>query len=172
MENLKIKIITLIISIFGQNFGKILSIFLLSMMPIVELRGSIPLGYSLGLYWYENLVISILGNILPVPFILFFSRKIFTFMKERNILKKYIEKIEKRALTKSEKMKNNEFIGLMLFVAIPFPGTGAWTGSLIATLLKMDIKKSLLCIILGVVIAGLIITGVFYGVLNNIFIFL
>lgn len=161
-------IIKFMILIFGLKTGKILGVFLMAILPVVELRGSIPLGYTLGLEWYENLPISIIGNILPVPFILFFMVKIFEILKDKNILVKLIEKIEKRALKKSEGVKNKQFLGLLLFVALPLPGTGAWTGALIASMLKMDIKKSFICIFAGVCIAGILLTLGVYGIIDKI----
>ena len=125
------------VSLLGAPLlNKMFGIFLISMLPVVELRGAIPVGAAIGLPWYLNMIVSIVGNLLPVPFILLFSVKAFEFMKKHNILVKFIEKIENRAKKRSEGLATGEFIGLMLFVAIPFPGTGAWTGALIAALLQ------------------------------------
>ena len=125
MKKLAQSIVAFIISIFGVNAGKVIGIFFISLLPVIELRGSIPIGYYQGLPWYTNMITSIIGNILPVPFILLFVVKVFEFMKKRNIMVNVIEKIEKRAMSRSESIANKEFLGLMLFVAIPFPGTGA-----------------------------------------------
>ena len=146
--------------------NKIIGIFLISMLPIIELRGAIPIGAAIGLPWYLNMIISIIGNMLPVPFILLFSVKAFEFMKKHNIMVKFIEKIENRAKKRSEGLATGEFIGLMLFVAIPFPGTGAWTGALIAALLQFDRKRSFFYIGLGVVIAAVIMTLASYGIIS------
>ena len=154
MKKLAQSIVAFIISIFGVNAGKIIGIFFISLLPVIELRGSIPIGYYQGLPWYTNMITSIIGNILPVPFILLFVVKVFEFMKKRNIMVNVIEKIEKRAMSRSESIANKEFLGLMLFVAIPFPGTGAWTGALIAALLQFDRKKSFVYIFIGVLIAA------------------
>jgi len=135
MKRIAQSIVAFIISIFGANAGKVIGIFLISLLPVIELRGSIPVGYYQGLPWYTNMITSIIGNLLPVPFILLFVVKVFEFMKKRNIMVGFIEKIEKRAMSRSDSIANKEFIGLMLFVAIPLPGTGAWTGALIAALL-------------------------------------
>ena len=105
-------------------------------------------------------------SMLPVPFILLFSIKLFEFMKKRNILVRFIEKIENRAKKRSEGLATGEFIGLMLFVAIPFPGTGAWTGALIAALLQFERKKSFFYIGLGVIIAAAVMTLASYGVIS------
>ncbi|ACV38049.1 COG2426 family protein [Leptotrichia buccalis] len=146
--------------------NKMIGIFLISMLPIIELRGAIPIGAAIGLPWYLNMIVSIIGNMLPVPFILLFSVKAFEFMKKHNIMVKFIEKIENRAKKRSEGLATGEFIGLMLFVAIPFPGTGAWTGALIAALLQFNRKRSFFYIGLGVVIASVIMTLASYGVIS------
>ena len=146
--------------------NKMIGIFLISMLPIIELRGAIPIGAAIGLPWYLNMIVSIVGNMLPVPFILLFSVKAFEFMKKHNIMVKFIEKIENRAKKRSEGLATGEFIGLMLFVAIPFPGTGAGTGALIGALLQFDRKRSFFYIGLGVVIAAVIMTLASYGVIS------
>ena len=146
--------------------NKMIGIFLISMLPIIELRGAIPIGAAIGLPWYLNMIVSIVGNMLPVPFILLFSVKAFEFMKKHNIMVKFIEKIENRAKKRSEGLATGEFIGLMLFVAIPFPGTGAWTGALIAALFQFNRKRSFFYIGLGVVIASVIMTLASYGVIS------
>ena len=166
MKKLAQSIVAFIISIFGVNAGKIIGIFFISLLPVIELRGSIPIGYYQGLPWYTNMITSIIGNILPVPFILLFVVKVFEFMKKRNIMVNIIEKIEKRAMSRSESIANKEFLGLMLFVAIPFPGTGAWTGALIAALLQFDRKKSFVYIFIGVLIAASLVTLGVYGVIG------
>ena len=155
------------VSLLGASLlNKMFVIFLISMLPVVELRGAIPVGAAIGLPWYLNMIVSIVGNLLPVPFILLFSVKAFEFMKKHNILVKFIEKIENRAKKRSEGLATGEFIGLMLFVAIPFPGTGAWTGALIAALLQFERKRSFIYITLGVLIAAAIMTAASYGVIS------
>ena len=146
--------------------NKVIGIFLISMLPIIELRGAIPIGAAIGLPWYTNMITSIIGNMLPVPFILLFIVKMFEFMKKKNIMVNIIEKIEKRAMNRSESIANKEFLGLMIFVAIPFPGTGAWTGALIAALLQLDRKKSFIYILFGVIIAAVLVTLGVYGVIG------
>ena len=168
MKKLAQSIVAFIISIFGVNAGKVIGIFFISLLPVIELRGSIPIGYYQGLPWYTNMITSIIGNILPVPFILLFVVKVFEFMKKRNIMVNIIEKIEKRAMSRSETIANKEFLGLMLFVAIPFPGTGAWTGALIAALLQFDRKKSFVYIFIGVLIAASLVTLGVYGVIGSL----
>lgn len=167
MKRIAQSIVAFIISIFGANTGKVIGIFLISLLPVIELRGSIPVGYYQGLPWYTNMITSIIGNLLPVPFILLFVVKVFEFMKKRNIMVGFIEKIEKRAMSRSDSIANKEFIGLMLFVAIPLPGTGAWTGALIAALLQFNRKKSFMYICIGVLIAASLVTLGVYGVIGS-----
>ena len=167
MKKLAQSIVAFIVGIFGMNAGKIIGIFLISMLPVIELRGSIPVGFSQGLPWYTNMITSIVGNMLPVPFILLFVVKVFEFMKKRNIMVGFIEKIEKRAMSRSDSIANKEFLGLMLFVAIPLPGTGAWTGALIAALLQFNRKKSFMYICIGVLIAASLVTLGVYGVIGS-----
>ena len=167
MKRIAQSIVAFIISIFGANAGKVIGIFLISLLPVIELRGSIPVGYYQGLPWYTNMITSIIGNLLPVPFILLFVVKVFEFMKKRNIMVGFIEKIEKRAMSRSDSIANKEFIGLMIFVAIPLPGTGAWTGALIAALLQFNRKKSFMYICIGVLIAASLVTLGVYGVIGS-----
>lgn len=167
MKRIAQSIVAFIISIFGANAGKVIGIFLISLLPVIELRGSIPIGYYQGLPWYTNMITSIIGNLLPVPFILLFVVKVFEFMKKRNIMVGFIEKIEKRAMSRSDSIANKEFLGLMLFVAIPLPGTGAWTGALIAALLQFNRKKSFMYICIGVLIAASLVTLGVYGVIGS-----
>ena len=169
MQKAAQSIVAFIIGIFGVSAGKIIGITFISMIPIIELRGSIPVGFVMGLPWYASLVCSIIGNMLPVPVILLFVVKVFEFMKKHNILTKFVNKMEQKAMNRSEKVSKGEFWGLMLFVAIPLPGTGAWTGALIAALLKMNRRDSFLSILLGVTVAGTIITLGTYGELGFIF---
>lgn len=143
---------------------KVLLTFFTSMVPVVELRGAIPLGVSLGLSHFDAMIISVIGNMLPVPFIILFIRQIFAWIRKYiPKLGKYIDKIEKRADVKSEKVRSLQAFGLFLFVAIPLPGTGAWTGALIAALLDIRLKNAMPAICLGVAAAGLLITGLTFG---------
>lgn len=137
---------------------KYLITFLISMVPVIELRGAIPYGITAGLEPWLVYPLAAIGNLLPVPFILLFIRKIFQWMKRYEKLGKIATKLEERAASKSGRVKKSEFIGLLLFVAIPLPGTGAWTGALIAALMDMRLKRAISSIALGVVLAGLIVT--------------
>ncbi len=140
--------------------------FLISMVPVIELRGAIPVGQALGLSFWECFMISVIGNMLPVPVILLFVRYVLNWMKGV----KYLDKIANWVLNKADKHsgKVTKYAtwGLFLFVAIPLPGTGAWTGSLIAALLDMRMKKALPSIFAGVVVAGLIVSGISFGFLS------
>ena len=140
--------------------------FLISMVPIIELRGAIPIGAAMGLPWYVNYIVCVIGNFLPVPFILLFIRAILNWMKKVPRLARIALWLEARAAKKSDKVSKYATIGLMLFVAIPAPGTGAWTGSLIAALMEMRLKHSLLSVFCGVVLAGAVITLISYGALG------
>ncbi len=137
---------------------KYLITFLISMVPVIELRGAIPYGIGFGLEPWVVYVLATVGNFLPIPFILLFIRKILQWMKRYEKLGKIAIKLEERAAGKSGTVRKSEFIGLLLFVAIPLPGTGAWTGALIAALMDMRLKRALSAIAVGVLTAGLIVT--------------
>mgnify|MGYP004599759377 FL=1 len=132
--------------------------FLLSMVPVIELRGAIPYGLAHDLEPWLVYALSVVGNLLPVPFILLFVRRVLAWMKTRPRLCRLAEKIEARGRSKSKKVKKSETVGLCLFVAIPLPGTGAWTGALVAALMKMRLMRALPTIFLGVLLAGLAVT--------------
>ena len=149
-----------------QNWGlpPWLVVFVISMIPIIELRGAIPVAWFLfGLPWYAALPIALVGNMLPVPFILLFIRPIFAWMKKKSKwLGNLVERLEKKAERNMDKVQRYEFWGLTLFVGIPLPGTGAWTGSLIAALMNMNFKRAMLSAFLGVILAGVIVTVLVY----------
>ena len=137
---------------------KLLLTFLISMVPVIELRGAIPVGIASGLEPWLVCALAIAGNLLPVPFILLFIRHIFAWMRRFDRLRPIVEALEKKASGKSTKVRKYEVLGLFLFVAIPLPGTGAWTGSLIAALMEMRLKRALPTIALGVMAAGIAVT--------------
>lgn len=144
--------------------GKALTVFFVSILPIVELRGAIPVGVALGLPNWLTFVLAYFGNMLPVPFIILFIKKIFSWMKQKSPrLRRFAEKMEAKAEKKSKQVTRYKKWGLMIFVAIPLPGTGAWTGSLIAAMLDMKLKDALPVIALGVLIAGVLMTGISLG---------
>lgn len=134
--------------------------FFISMLPLVELRGALPVALATGISPVAAILITVIGNILPIPFILLFIRPIFTYLKKHGKIGEIITKIEKRALSKSGDISKRNIIGLIIFVGIPLPGTGAWTGALIAALLDMRIKYAFPAIALGVLIAAVIMTVV------------
>ena len=139
---------------FSNNLAQFISpegaVFIISMIPILELRGGLLAASLLKISAAKAIPLCVIGNIIPIPFILLFIRKIFKVMKKSDQVKKY------------------EFWGLMLFVGIPLPGTGAWTGALVASLLEVDIKKSSLAILSGIVLATIIMYIVSYGVVGNL----
>lgn len=149
-------------------FGKELIVFLISLMPILELRGGLIAAALLGLDIVPAFIICIIGNLLPIPFILWFITPIFNKLKKTKHLSKLVNKIEKKALSKKDKIEKAEFWGLLFFVGIPLPGTGGWTGSLIASLINMDKKKAMLAITCGVLLAGLIVGSLSFGLLKGI----
>ena len=152
-------------AITGADVGKYLATLIISMIPVIELRGAIPIGVGLGLSHVEAMGVSIVGNMLPVPFIILFIRPIFKWMtKHSTRLGRLAEKLEAKAEGKWDRIHRFQFFALTIFVAIPLPGTGAWTGALIAALLDMPLRKSIPSIFLGVVTAGLIMTFVTGGV--------
>ncbi|WP_276925570.1 COG2426 family protein [Eisenbergiella massiliensis] len=155
-------------STLGQYVSKEVVIFIISMIPILELRGGLLVAWSLGVPILKAIPICIIGNIIPIPFILLFIRKIFQWMKKLPFFAKLIGKLEDRAMKKSDSIKKYEFWGLVLFVGIPLPGTGAWTGSLIAALLEIDFNKAVLAELLGIIIATVIVSLVSYGLLGSI----
>ena len=156
---------------FANNLGHImpaeLVCFIVSLFPILECRGGLIVAKLLGVNLLTALPICIIGNILPVPFILLLLNKIFQFFK-RTKHHKLVDKIEAHAMKKSESLSRGEFLGLLLFVGIPRPGTGAWTGSMIAALLGMDRKRSSVAIGLGVLLAAFLISVIFYGLLGGV----
>lgn len=149
-------------------FGKELIVFLISLMPILELRGGLIAAALLGLNIVPAFIICIIGNLLPIPFILWFITPVFNKLKKTKHLSKFVNKIEKKALSKKDKIEKAEFWGLFFFVGIPLPGTGGWTGSLIASLIDMDKKKAMLAITCGVLLAGLIVGSLSFGLLKGI----
>lgn len=161
-------IVLWITSILGESAGKIIGVFFISMLPIIELRGAIPVGLAFGLDWYTAAICSMIGNLLPIPFILLFLDAVFKFMKKHNIFAGLVEKLEEKAVSKSDKVTKYQFWSLVIFVAIPLPGTGAWTGALIASVMKMNKKQAMLSITLGVLIAAIIVTILTYGLVGNI----
>ena len=155
---------------------KLLIVLIISMIPLVELRGAIPIavGMELGLPEWLILLVALIGNILPVPIIYLFARKVLNWGVNvkwkpfRNFCKFCLEKGEKAGEKLLKTAKGGAYVGLLLFVAVPIPGTGAWTGTLAASILNLDFKKTMLAIIMGILIAGAIMLLVSLGVFKAI----
>ncbi|MBQ9718090.1 MAG: small multi-drug export protein [Clostridia bacterium] len=144
---------------------KYLSVLGMAALPVLELRGAVPYGVAMDLPLLSVLTVSVIGNMLPVPFIMLFIRQIFAWMKTKSRrLRACAEKLEARAQAKGDILVKYEMLGLFILVAIPLPGTGAWTGSLVAALFDLRMKNALPAIFLGVIAAGLIMSVVSYGV--------
>ena len=150
------------------KFGKELIVFIISTLPILELRGGLIASTLLNMNPWTSFIVCFLGNILPIPFILWLITPIFNWLKKTKLFKGLVDKIEKKALSKKDQIEKYQYLGLMLFVGIPLPGTGAWTGCLIAALLDMDKKKAMLYAILGVLMAGIIMMFLSFGLLDKI----
>ena len=168
---------------FFSSLPSELYVFVISMLPIIELRGAVPIGAILELPFYVNYLLAVIGNLLPVPFILIFISKVLDFLARFKTFEPMVkwlrgkaQKHSKKVLGDSEsaaeaesgerKMSRGVFVGLLLFVAIPFPGTGAWTGSLVAALFSLPKRTSFLSIALGVMLCGVIMCLASYGVLG------
>ena len=156
-----------LIKILGP-LGKEVIVFIISILPILELRGGLIAASLLKLSFLKGYIISITGNILPIPLVLLFLEKIFNLLKRFKLTSKIIVKLEKKILSKKKQIDKYGYLGLLLFVGIPLPGTGAWTGSALAVLLHLDKKKSFIYIILGVILASIIMSIFSYGILGNI----
>jgi len=150
----------------GQKISAEAVIFIVSMIPILECRGGLVVASLLKVNIWRAIPICILGNTLPIPFLLLFIKRIFTWLKKFKWSRPLVEKLEKRALNKSSGISNGEFFGLMLFVGIPLPGTGGWTGSLVASFMEMKPGRAILSIFLGILIATVIMSIVSYGALG------
>lgn len=140
------------------------STILMAMVPVIELRGAIPFGVAAGISVKQALVCAIIGNLLPIPFILLFLRRVFVWMRKISTgFENLVEKLELRAKRKKGIVDKYEIIGLIILVAIPLPGTGAWTGALVATVLDIRMRRALPAITVGVIIAGIVVSVLTYG---------
>ena len=145
--------------------GEFLLTLLVSMVPVVELRGGIPFGVTAGLPVWAAFIAAVIGNLIPVPFIIVYIRRIFQWMRRRiPRLNRMVDALERKAHLKGQRVTKYKYLGLMLFVAIPLPGTGAWTGSLAAAFLDMPLRKAIPSVVVGVLVAGLAISILTYGV--------
>ena len=159
-------------TIICDMFSKFLTIFIISMLPLIELRGAIPVSQGLNLPLLASYAVCIVGNMIPVPFIYLFARRILTWGKDKATIGKFctfcLEKGEKGGKKLQEKAGKGLFVALLLFVGIPLPGTGAWTGTLAASLLDMDFKQTVLAVMAGVLLAGVIMLLMSAGVFGAI----
>lgn len=151
---------------FLETVGREWCVFFCSMIPIIELRGAIPMGAAFSLPWWQTYIISVVGNMIPVPFILLFIKKIIRWMSNSKV--KFFNKTAGFLMRKVEKNRERiekySFFGVCLFVAIPLPATGAWTGSLVAAMIDMKFWKAVLSAFIGVLVAGVVMTLISYGI--------
>ena len=146
-----------------------LTTLFMAMVPVIELRGAIPYGVVEGLSVSQALILSIIGNLIPVPALIIFTKRVFAWLRTKSEgLNAFVCKMEAKAESKKETVEKYEFLGLMLLVAIPLPGTGAWTGTLAASLLDMDFKSSVTAIMCGVLLAGIIMGAAGAGLFGAI----
>ena len=151
-----------------SGISKEVIIFIISLMPILELRGGLLAATLLDVEFVRAAVICIIGNILPIPIVLLFLRFVLDLFEKWNVTKKIVTWLEKKVEEKREQIDKYGYLGLIIFVGIPLPGTGAWTGSLIAIMLGMNRKKSFVCILLGILLAAIIMSILSYGILGNL----
>lgn len=154
---------------FGAASANYVFVFLISMLPIIELRGAIPVAFTLGMDLIPSLIVSIVGNLLPVPFILLLITPVCNYLKKTRILRWLPEFLERKVAKNSAKVTKYATWGLFIFVAIPLPGTGAWTGALIASFLDFRFRDAFWSIVAGVITAGIIMSVFSYGLLGLIF---
>ena len=159
-------LVTWFMEVLGGKISKEMIVFVISMVPILELRGGLLAASLLNIPIVRAIWYCVIGNIIPVPFILLLITPIFNRLKKTRLFRPMVEKLESRALGKSEQIERYEFWGLALFVGVPLPGTGAWTGALIASLLGIRVRKAFPAIILGIFIATIIMSIVSYGLLG------
>ncbi len=152
----------------GSRLFDYLITFIVSCLPILECRGGMIVAGLRSVPAWQAFIICYIGNILPIPFILLFIKSIFAFMKKHNILKGLVEKLEQMAVRKDDSKAKGQFLFLLLFVGIPVPGTGAWSGSLIAALMEFDMKKTIKAIVCGLLLAVIIMDILSYGLLGNL----
>lgn len=159
------QIVTSLVELFSKTIPAELTVFLLSLMPVIELRGGILAAKLLDLQLLPAFFICLVGTLIPTPFILLFINKIFDWMRNTRLVK-LVDRLEKKGRSKFDKINRYKTLGLLIFVAIPLPGTGAWTGSLAAALMKMDFKSSMLSVAAGTLVADVIMCLLSYGVLG------
>lgn len=157
--------------ITSELIGKISKetiVFIISLMPILELRGGLIAASLLNVEYFRALIICIIGNILPIPFILLFIEKILIWLDSFKPTKRISNMLKNKVEKNKTNIEKYGYVGLILFVGIPLPGTGAWTGALIAALMQLDFKKSLICIFIGILLASIIMSILTYGLLVRV----
>lgn len=155
---------TAIIDFFKNTFTPQMAVLLISVLPLIELRGAIPVGTSLGLKYNESFLLSFIGSSIPPIFIVYLIGYVFIILRKINFFDKLISKITEKTLSKRKQIDKYGYLGLFLFVAIPLPGTGVWSGALLSHLLLMNKVKSLIVVILGNLAAGIIVTALTVGI--------
>ena len=149
-----------------MTLNDIIYVLITSMLPVIEIRGALPLALALDIPTALAFILCVIGNMIPIPFLILLTRKILSWMKTLKVFRPIAEKIEAKGLKNSKGAQKISFWGLLILVAIPLPGTGAWTGALVASLLNMRLKDSLPAIFVGVCIAGLIVLLVSLGIIH------
>ena len=160
-------LVSFFINLFG-GLNKSAVIFIISLMPILELRGGMIAATLLKIPYIKALIICIIGNLLPIPCVLIFLEKLLEIFENWKVTRKVVRWLERKADSKRKQIDKYGYLGLILFVGIPLPGTGAWTGSLVAIMLGLNKKKSFICILIGVLLASIIMSIVSYGILGNL----
>ena len=158
------QLIEVLVNFLSREF----TVMFTAALPVIELRGAIPVGISLGLSPLHAAVLGFIGSMIPVPFVLFSIRPIFNYLKKTRFFRKFVDSITNRSMAKSGNIKKYGLWGLILFVAIPIPGTGVWTGSIIAAMLNMRFKWAFPAIFIGNLIAGILIMILSEGLFNMI----
>lgn len=158
------ELINEIVNLLNKIFSKEIIVFIISMFPVLELRGGLIAASLFNIPYSKALIICLIGNVLPVPFILLFLNKLLLLMEKYNFFKKISIWLKNKAIKNKTKVDKYGMLGLILFVGIPLPGTGAFTGSLVASVFRMDYKKSLISIFIGIIVASLIISFISYGI--------
>lgn len=166
------RLVNIILGLFaglaGSLLGKYILVFIISLLPVLELRGGLIAASLLNLPMWQSILVCVFGNILIIPFVLFLMEKLITLLSKIKICKRFFDWWQKKALKKKDIIDKYGYLGIMLFVAVPLPGSGAWTGCLIAVLMGLDKKKSFIAALLGVFIAAVIMTIFSYGILKGV----
>lgn len=167
MSDIMESLVSFFIDLFG-GINKDIVIFIISLMPILELRGGLIAASLLHVEFVRAVIICVVGNVLPIPVVLLFLKEVLDILGKWNVTKRIVTWLEKKVDSKREQIDKYGYLGLILFVGIPLPGTGAWTGSLLAVMLGLNKKKSFICILIGVALAAVIMSIFSYGILGSL----